>query len=344
VTVADAFDSAATPGAARAALSAARPHATPDDWRPLGRGNRKETALVTLADGDRVVVQAAADPAAVRSERAILDAVAARTSVPVPTVPAAERVDGAAALVTEYVDGVDLYERFADLGRSTQCALARTFGRSLAELHERFRFERYGSVAVPVGSDATPADPAVEFVACASDGDAPETDGTDWVAWLGAYGRTALARLPAAFDDLRGDLAALFDDPAVESAPSSRLFPWDFRPGNALVADGEVAAVLDWESPLAAAPALSVAKAEYLVADWYVDDPRPLREAFRAGYGSVRPRPTVEPVHRAAAICRTAVDSTGAVTNPGYPELGREASVSFHRRALEDALAASGVG
>jgi aminoglycoside phosphotransferase (APT) family kinase protein len=82
-----------------------------------------------------------------------------------------------------------------------------------------------------------------------------------------SYGRAGLGRLPAAFDDLRPDLAALFEDASLASAPSARLFPWDFRPGNALVADGEVAAVLDWESPLAAVPALSVAKAEYLVAE-----------------------------------------------------------------------------
>ncbi|ELZ28865.1 phosphotransferase [Halosimplex carlsbadense 2-9-1] len=339
-----AFGSTATRDAARAALAAARPHATPTDWRPLGRGNRKETALVTLADGDRVVVQAAADPAAVRSERALLDAVGERTSVPVPTALGAERVGDAAALVTEHVDGRDLHERFAGLDRSTQRALARAFGRSLAELHGAFRFERYGSVAAAEGSDAGPAESALELAARAGGGDdLPETDGTDWGAWLGAYGRTGLARLPAAFDDLRGDLAALFDDPDIEFAPPARLFPWDFRPGNALVADGELAAVLDWESPLAAAPALSLAKAEYLVADWYVEDPDALRDAFRAGYDSVRQRPAVEPVHRAAAICRTAVDSNGVVTNPGYPELGREQSVSFHRRALERALAGSAV-
>ena len=139
-------------------------------------------------------------------------------------------------------------------------------------------------------------------------------------------------------------VTAYVDGASVASAPSARLFPWDFRPGNALVADGAVAAVLDWESPLAAAPALSVAKAEYLVADWYIADPDPLRTAFATGYEAVRPLPPVEPVHRAAAVCRTAVDSTGTVTNPGYPEFDREAAVAFHRRALKRALvdAASG--
>lgn len=341
----DAFDSTATREAARAALTAARPDPTAVEWRPLGRGNRKETALVTLVDGDRVVVQAATDVAAVRSERALLDAVGRHTSVPVPTALAVGHVDGAAALVTEYVGGADLHERFTAFDTAARCALARAFGRSLAELHEAFRFERYGLVTAAGGAERSRSGSDARLVARASDGDdLPETDGTDWAAWLGAYGRSGLARLPSAFDDLRGDLAALFDEPAVESAPAARLFPWDFRPGNALVADGELAAVLDWEAPLAAAPALSVAKAEYLVADWYVEESEPLREAFRAGYGSVRPVPTLRPVHRAAAVCRTAVDSNGVVTNPGYPEFGREKSVSFHRRALERALAGSAVG
>jgi aminoglycoside phosphotransferase (APT) family kinase protein len=116
------------------------------------------------------------------------------------------------------------------------------------------------------------------------------------------------------------------------------LFPWDLRPGNALVADGDLAAVLDWEAPLAAAPALSVAKASYLVADWYVDDPDPLREAFVAGYERVRPSPTVRSAHRIAAIADSAVDSRGIVTNPGYPERDRDAAVAFHRSALADCL------
>lgn len=89
-----------------------------------------------------------------------------------------------------------------------------------------------------------------------------------------------------------------------DTAPTARLFPWDFRPGNALLADGDLAAILDWEAPLAAPAALSVAKREYLVAD-------------------------------------SAVDSTGAVTNPGYPELDRNDAVVFHRRALERAATPS---
>lgn len=160
---------------------------------------------------------------------------------------------------------------------------------------------------------------------------------TDGDAWLSTYGRAHVARLPAAFDDLRPRLR---DALADGSAGEPRLFPWDLRPGNALVADGEVTAVVDWEAPLATDPAIAVATTEYLTADWYLpDEPTAdLRGAFREGYRSVRPLPTVEPVHRVIAVASSAVDSAGVVTNPGFPPVDRGEAVAFHRRSLERAL------
>ena len=324
----DVFETDAARRGARAAFGAARPDATSVEWRPLGRGNRKQTALATLADGDRVVVQVCATERLLRTERALLAAIDARTPVPVPTVEAATTVDAVTALVTTYIEAEDLHERFAGFDRSVQRRLAQTFGRSLAHLHETFRFERSGRVTLTEDPDDT-----------TDAGDRYFTASDVWTAPVTSYGRVGLDRLPAEFDDLRGDLATLFDGAQLAADPPMCLFPWDFRPGNALVDGTDLVAVLDWESPLAAPPALSVAKAEYLVTDWYVDHPEPLRAAFRAGYDSVRPLPTTRPVHRAAAICQSAVDSNGVVTNPGYPELDHGASVSFHRRALEAVLA-----
>jgi Ser/Thr protein kinase RdoA (MazF antagonist) len=299
---------------AATALSAVRPDASPVDAEPLGRGNRKRTVAVRLDGAGRVVVQLSDDPAALQSEATLLSAVRDRTSVPVPPVLAAGTADGVGYLVTPRVDGDDLHERFVGLEPPVRARVARSFGRHLARLHEAFGFDGHGRLAVD-GDDLVVAEPA------------------DRRAWLADYGRRALERLPPAFDPVRPALASLFADPDVGPARAT-LFPWDLRPGNALVADGEVTAVLDWEAPLAAAAALSVAKAEYLVADWYVDDPAPLRSAFAAGYNSVRPYPDPEPVHRAAAVADSAVDSRGEVTTPGYPEVDRETAVAFHRRAL----------
>lgn len=284
----------------------------------LGRGNRKLTRLVRFDDRTPVVLQLSPDRHRLEMESALLARVRTRTDVPVPRVLASGATDGVAFLVTAYVEGADLHERFAGLPRRRQRAIARTFGDHLGALHEQFRFEDYGRVAVVDG--------------------AIQAQSADWREWFGEYGRRAVEQLPAAFDALREDVHALLASTPRDRTPTPRLFPWDFRPGNAIVADGRVAAILDWEAPLSAAPALSVAKAEYLVATWYVDDPDPLRESFVVGYERRRPYPDVRSAHRAAAIADSAVDSTGTVTNPGYPELDRDAAVAFHREALQACL------
>ena len=81
--------------------------------------------------------------------------------------------------------------------------------------------------------------------------------------------------LPEALADLRGRVEAAVADTEIPKSPPARLFPWDLRPGNALYDDG-VTAILDWGEPLAADPALSAAKVEHLVCDWYVEFAKPL--------------------------------------------------------------------
>jgi len=282
----------------------------------LGRGNRKRTFLVSLTDGGRFVLQLCAERRWLRTEVAVLRGLREQTAVPVPAVRAAGTASGVAYAVTDHVAGEDLHERFVALDDATQTRLADRFGAHLAEVHGAFRFEGYGEVTVEEGA----------LVA----------SGEDWPRWLRGYARRAIGRLPDELDGLRDDLVALVERAPLEPEPPARLFPWDFRPGNALVDDGTLAAILDWEAPLAADPALSFAKAEYLVADWYVERSEPLRRAFRQGYSRVRDLPAVASIHRVAAIADTAVDSRGQVTNPGYPELPRAEAVAFHRRALAE--------
>jgi len=349
-----------------------RPGAAVDGVTPVEAGNRRRTAVVRFADADPVVVQRATDPETTRVEAHLLAAIRERTSVPVPTPLGSGAVDGEGWLATPLVRGDDLHRSFAGLDPADRRRIARAFGRYLAELHEAFRFDAYGPLTVCDGELAVGC--AEDHTATAATGvgggdgagvgggsdagaigdggasgvgdegvgggrDGGETTG-GWRSWLAAFGRAGLARLPSEFDAVRADAAALLERSDVEAAPVPRLFPWDLRPGNALVSEGRVAAVLDWEGPLAAAPALSVAKTEYLVADWYVggDDAESLREAFRAGYRSVRACPRVRPVHRVAAVVSTAVDSRGAVTNPGYPPVSRADAVRFHLGALRTLL------
>ena len=327
-----------------------RPGAAVERVDPVDAGNRRRTVVVRFSGADPAVVRILADPEAARTEAHLLAAIEERTSVPVPTPLGSGTVDGEGWLATRLVDGDDLHRSFTGLDPAARARIARSFGRYLAELHDAFRFDAYGPLTAAGGELAVDSggDPAAAAgggpgaVATGDGGIDPAAEGApgEWRSWLAAFGRASLARLPAEFDAVRADAAALFEGQDDGSAPVPRLFPWDFRPGNALLADGRVAAVLDWEAPLAAPPALSVAKAEYLVADWYVgrEEAESLRAAFRAGYGSVRERPSVGPGHRVAAVASTAVDSRGAVTNPGYPPVPRPDAVRFHRGTLKREL------
>ncbi|MEF8887110.1 MAG: phosphotransferase [Haloarculaceae archaeon] len=324
----DEVTAAADAPAFRAALEVACPGREPATVEHLGRGNRKLTRLVSFESGGSVVVQlaptgdravaGAGGRTGLRAEALVLRAVRERTDVPVPAVLADGTVDGTDYLVTERADGEDLHEHFAGLDGDAQRRLARTFGRHLGAVHDAFSFEGYGPLDAVDGT-LEPREAA-------------------WEEWFVSYGRAAVGRLPPAFDDLRDGLEELLAALPLDPDPPATLFPWDFRPGNALFHEGELTAVLDWERPLSAAPALSVAKAEYLVADWYVDDPAPLRAAFRAGYGSLRPVPDIRPGHRAVAVAASAVDTAGVVTRPSFPERDREGAVTFHRRVLERVL------
>lgn len=290
----------------------------PREIERVDRGNRKQTVRVRFDERGPVVVQTCDQRTWLRTESALLSRIREQTELPVPPVLTTDVTDGVASVATAYVPGDSLHERFTQLTEQRQRDLSRSFGRYLGTLHETFQFERYGQLAVEDG----------DLVA----------ESADWAAWFVAYGLAAIKRLPAEFDPLRERLRGLVTDHRHGDSPPACLFPWDFRPGNALVADSRVTAILDWEAPLSAAPALSAAKAEYLVARWYTDEPAPLRAAFVSGYETVREYPAVHPAHRAAAIADSAVDSAAVVTNPGFPEVGREAAISFHREALADLL------
>jgi hypothetical protein len=328
----------------RAALAAVRPNEPVVSVEPIAAGGRRPIVAVRFASAPPVVVRHGPDCTALMTESALLSAVAAETTVPVaeplgwgPTRQGASGgdADGAAPdtadspddggwLATRFVGGHDLHERFTAVGPAVRREFARAFGRFLGELHESFRFDGYGPVVASGG---------VVRSAPAADGGAAA-----WREWLRRRGHEGLDRLPSAFDGVAGAARDRLDAWTVDAAPTPRLYPWDLRPGNALVANGAITAVVDWESPMAAGAGLSVAKAEYLLADWYVpEEADALRRAFRAGYADVRPVPAVDGVHRIVAIAEAAVDSRGRVTNPRYPPADRAAAVAFHRRHLDDA-------
>lgn len=282
------------------------------------QGNHKETIVAHYPDRAAAVVQLTDDPAAAHVEASLLASISDRTDVPVPALLARGSIGGRGYLVTEYVAGRDLHQHYAALDGDTRERLARRFGEMLGRLHAAFQFEAAGPLALDeTGTLEATGPPAGVFAR--------------------RHARDGFAALPDAFDDRRDAIAdALADRPEADRAP--RLYPWDLRPGNALVDGDDIAAVVDWGDPLAADPALAVAKVEHLVSNWYVDDPIPLRTAFRDGYEAVRPLPDVSAADRITAVVQSAVDSTGAVTRPRYPELTGEDAVATHCEWLDEWL------
>lgn len=288
-------------------------------------GNSKRTIAVSFEAHDPVVLQYSSENS-LRTEGKLARAIRQRTDVPVPEVLAIGSHGSTSYVVSELASGENLHGRFAGLDRPVQERIARGFGRHLAELHEAFAFEGFGGIA------------------CAStpDGTGFRASGApDFVTWFRHYAREGIDALSDEFDPLREELHRAIESMPDLDAGDPVLYPWDLRPGNALIEDDELSAVLDWGDPLAAPAGLAAAKAEYLATDWYVADADPLRAAFREGYESVRPWPAVPSIYRLVAVLRSAVDSNGVVTRPRYPEWTGERAVEFHRSRLRELLPVS---
>jgi Ser/Thr protein kinase RdoA (MazF antagonist) len=319
-------------------------------------GNSKRTALVDLADGREVVVQYRDAARPLDAEVAVTRAVAARTTVPVAPVLAAGRLGDppVSYLVTARVAGADLHERFTGLDAADRERLARTLGRYLAAVHEAFAFDALGRVAAVGGGDEDASVATSDTVEGADQTDAGATAGLVVAEPLpgGAFYREyldrALADWPAPLADLEPRVEAALDG-RLDGLPAAdaRLFPWDYRPGNVIVREGDagpaVAAVLDWGEPLAAPAGLSAAKAECTLCDWYVRaeaDVAALREAYRAGYRAVRPFPDeASDAFRLLGLVASAADSHGEVTRPRYPVVDADEAVTFHRERIAATLA-----
>lgn len=302
--------------------------ATPAAVETPSTGNSKRTALVTLRDGREVVVQYRGHERPLDAEAAVTRAVAGRTTVPVAPVLAAGTLEDPAVtyLITRRIRGDDLHERFTALDGVVRERLARTLGRHLATVHDAFAFDAPGRVTV-------------------DDGELAVADPLPGGAFYREYLDRALADWPDALADLEPRVeAALGGRLDALPAADARLFPWDYRPGNVVVRGDppEIAVVLDWGEPLAAAAGLSAAKAEFTLADWYVRAPADvtaLREAYRGGYREVRPFPTdAFDAFRLLGMVDSAADSRGEVTRPRYPVVDADEAVAFHRERIETTL------
>ncbi len=304
-------------------LNTIDPSATIESVKRPDQGNHKDTTVVSLSSGQTIVVQASAARTVgqndLETEGALMREIAARTAVPVPDVIKTPTINTRQYLVTEFVAGDDLHETFVSIPDPMKRSIAWSFGELLASLHEAFVFDRCGSLTASDSSEIR-----------VQNGDA-------LASWLSAHATAGIDRLPAQF----ADLTAQAREAVEHGRPASDaigLYPWDLRPGNAIVRDGQIVAVLDWGDPIAAPVGLSIAKTEHMVARWYGGDADGLAGAFRDGYSSVREYVQPTQAERIAAVAHAAVDSTGVVTRPGYPERTGDRAIEFHRASLSDAL------
>lgn len=311
------------------------PEATVTTARRTRSGNFKQTVLVELADRESLVVQyRSLDHGHLKPEARVTEVIGEETEVPVPEILGVGEVDGRSYIVTRRVSGVNLHQRFETLPADRRVALTRTLGRFLGALHQRFTFPDFGAVV-------------------ATNGGLTSTGGEgSWEAWLRSYVDAGLDAMKPPLSDLRPAIERTLETgiSSLPESPTPRLYPWDYRPGNVLIDDDgnevdRIAAVLDWADPLAAHRELSLAKAEFLTADWYADSGLAdrLREAFYVGY---RERMPVEEAYwdsrrrfyRLIAVVRSAFDSQGDVTLPRYPMVEESAAITFHRRHIEALL------
>ncbi|AXR79936.1 Aminoglycoside phosphotransferase (plasmid) [Natrarchaeobaculum sulfurireducens] len=121
--------------------------------------------------------------------------------------------------------GEDLHTRSTALNAARRRPLVRYLGEALAQLHEAFQFDGYGRLVVAEGSLAA-------------------TRG-EWSEWFTEYGLEAIRRLPESFEPLRTELEAFIKSEVPVHNPLTHLYPWDFRPGNTLVDDGTITAIVD---------------------------------------------------------------------------------------------------
>ena len=157
----------------------------------------------------------------------------------------------------EWVEGEPLWD-------TPQAALYHAAGQALAQIHE-IQFEAFYADFLSVGTQ--PVQWAERFPSALS-------------KELGA----AHSRLPQTLGEA---LATLSMPATIDVTPC--LIHNDFSPGNILVQDGRLAAIIDWDNAVIDAPALDFVKMKYWTAKdrsgQLAYDPT-LFEAFVAGYGT----------------------------------------------------------
>jgi Ser/Thr protein kinase RdoA (MazF antagonist) len=274
-------------------------------------------------DGRRAVCKLAVGPEAdVVREARVLDHVGRETSLPVPAVLAV----GEGHVVAEWLDAVPGEGDLPGEGGRDLADWARVAGAGLATLHEEAPLDAHGPLRAREGGLAVDArGSAAEGLAGYLDDLRPAVTDTGYA-------------------DILDDAAAFLrtHPDALAGAGDPVLCHGNWLPEHVGVDDGEVTAVIDVERALAAPAEHDYHRAAIPLFGGPGDTDEAAREAFRAGYESVRPLPggfeERADVHR-LAIVATFVESLFVQDEHGPAETERRAGAL--RAAVDDLVAAS---
>lgn len=186
-------------------------------------------------------------------------------------------------MIMEHVAGENGAGAVPTFTPKARAAFMEDAGRLLARLHDHAAFDACGYPAV-------------------TDGTVSVVDTQPWTQLyrqklataINGIGRTRFGDLVPRLSDAADTAAARLDE-----ADAPRLLKNDHAPGNMIVREGAIAAVLDWEGTLVGPARYDAVQAERKCVERYADDDAErLRTAFQDGYESLRPYPAVPDAER----------------------------------------------
>ncbi|WP_170977228.1 phosphotransferase family protein [Halorussus salinisoli] len=271
----------------RAVVAADLPDAEVREVTPVEDGENSVYRIVLSAEEDRrglfLKVGDHHFAAGCRAEPHLLDAVAERTEIPVPTVRATGHLDGDPYFLADAVPGLNLHSGPEGLAPEVFERVCADGGRYLGDLHAAFPADGWGTLGVERGADD------LGYV----------REFSDWPTYFEAWLNHNVERLEdTRFADLRRELeshARILADELLEYGPFDPVLTHgDYRLGNLLVdpETGATNAVIDWATPTAVPAVHDLAVTEAILLDWPEvgeDRQRHLRERFYDAYRSVNP-------------------------------------------------------
>ncbi|MDY6777355.1 MAG: phosphotransferase [Candidatus Nanohaloarchaea archaeon] len=249
------------------------------DWHPLEEGLNDIYRLTGREDTYLCKVYATEDVdlGRFRAEPRIYELVNRETDVPGPEIihrSLSQDPDRLSFYIMEHIDGENPYERKDELSEDDLSGMLRQYGRMLGSIHSNTSFDRHG---VLIGN---------------ADGLGFMDDTANWQESL----HLKIERMQDLIQERYQDPPDLYLDanlPQLEATLDGSFEPvllhQDNRLENLLVQDDRITGFLDWSHVRAGHSEYDLARAEYLLLDWDLDDQEKevkqrLRDSLLDGY------------------------------------------------------------